>query len=81
VELVGVGLDVLGFAGAADGAILDGEPASIGLDADALLVHVGKPPLLNLADDRMVLQILYQIITWRSFVAQYIAGRRGVEKG
>ena len=39
LELVGIGVGRLRFAGAADRAVLDGETASVGLDADALLVH------------------------------------------
>jgi hypothetical protein len=50
LELVGIGFGMLGFAGAADGAVLDGETAPVGLDTNTLLVHGGKPPLLRLVD-------------------------------
>ena len=75
LELVGIGVGRRRFVGAADGAVLNSESSAVGLDADALLVHVGKPPLLKLADDWMLLQILYRIITHRSFVAQDIVLR------
>jgi hypothetical protein len=57
LELIGVGVGVLGFAGATDGTVLDGESASIGLDANVLLVHRDSS-LLDLVNRAWFAEIL-----------------------
>ncbi len=48
---------MLGFAGATDGTVLDGESASIGLDANVLLVHRDSS-LLDLVNRAWFAEIL-----------------------
>jgi hypothetical protein len=47
LELIGVGFAELGFAGTTDGAVLDGETVSVGLDTNTLLVH-GKTSFVEI---------------------------------